>query len=80
MTPENQGRRVFFVTVYAAEDCVSPIERRELVVASRRQAKKAVRSMRARCLEWHGAKIEPARQHDLVATGWTVSRRGGWPL
>jgi hypothetical protein len=70
-----RGRKVFFVTLHYDEDCVTT-ERRELVVVSRRQAKKVIHYTRARCLEFHGADILPARQHDLFYTGWTVNRRG----
>ena len=76
-TKRKRGRKVFFLTVYATEDCVTPIERHELIFASRLQAKKAARAIRARCFEWHGAKIEAARQDDLRFTGWTVIRSGG---
>jgi hypothetical protein len=75
---KNRGRRVFFVDVGYDEDCVTPV-RAELVVASRRQAKKAVNYVRARCLEFHYGPIMPARQNDLLHTGWTVQRRAGRP-
>jgi hypothetical protein len=71
-----RGRRVFFVTAYYEEDCLTSELRHEVVVASRRQAKKLIRYVRSRCLEFHGAEILPARQDDIRGTGWTVNRRG----
>ena len=73
--PVNRSRKVFFVTLYYDEDCLTPV-RRELVVASRRQAKKAIRYVRSRCLEFHDARIDAARQRDLRFTGWMVNRSG----
>ena len=69
-----RGRKVFFVDAFYELDCVTE-GKTTLVVASRRQAKNAVRYIRARCLQFHGSTIRPARQGDLFFTGWTVNRR-----
>ena len=71
----NRSRKVFFVILYYDEDCLTPV-RGEFVVASRRQAKKAIHHIRSRCLEFHGVRIDAAWQRDLRFTGWTVNRRG----
>lgn len=68
------GRKVFFVDVYYDLDCVCE-GRTSLVVASRHQARKIIRTIRVRCLEFHGSRIQPACQRDLWFTGWTVARR-----
>ena len=68
------GRKVFFVDVYYDFDCINE-GTTSLVVASRFQAKKIIRYVRARCLEFHGSRISAACQRDLRFTGWKIERR-----
>jgi hypothetical protein len=71
------NRRVFFVSVYAVEDGVTPIGTREFVVASRRQAKRLIHRVKTQSLGfYYGSRIEQARQDDLRGTGWIVRRQG----
>lgn len=76
-----RGRRtVFFVDLgYDGWDGYGCAEytRTEIIVASRRQAKKAIQYIRVRCGRLHYAEIKPAVQDDLFYTGWTVQRRTG---
>ena len=70
-----RNRRVFFVDVWYELDCIAPDGLTSVVVASRRQAKKVITYVRTRCYEFHGARIQSARQRDLLWTGWFVNRR-----
>jgi hypothetical protein len=69
---QKAGRTVFFVDVCFASDCVTT-GRITALVASRFQAKKIIRTIAARCLEFHGSKITPAWQRDLWMSGWKIT-------
>jgi hypothetical protein len=68
-----RGRKVFFVDVYCAQDCLTE-GTVTVVVASRFKAKKAIRYIRNRCFRFHGSAIRSAWQGDLFFTGWTANR------
>jgi hypothetical protein len=73
LNDENARLAIFFVDVYFAPDCMST-DSITLLVASRFQAKKVIRYVRARCLEFHGFRISIAWQRDLWSTGWVLKR------